>query len=397
MNFSLDPSSGFADSYLDVEFSINIPEHPKAIIRVYNEATDDQLQILGTSFGYILHGTDLILKGETATIGHINIFNHDKMNKKFLAYRSVTLKCVAEFYNSENEKTGEEEESVTFYNEIHSLDAEVIPFDLIIHNKSVQITENEALRIDVISDMPKRYELCISSLDDRARCHIEVSARAGKTTIEIPGEFLYHDLELRNNKDKKFKFLYVKHQGTTMSRMANKRYMSIQDSEIDFQISGGLTPSPQHRRDPVGRLIGKKFVISDRYLVMCPGKSSGFSRKSEFGKEKLMDLTMMINEGQHMHSLDRQIKQFKVDKDAENINKTTKSLQLMKQAKQKMRRPQIATTQIQLMQSVSRTYDAISSKRKLIQPPKAVQSFSAKKETKQSGGCAPCSRKKKNA
>ncbi len=397
MNFGLDPSSGFSDSYLDVEFSIIIPEHPKAVIRIHNETTNDLLQILGTSFGYILDGTDLVLKGETATIGHINIFNHDKMNKKFLAYRSVTLKCVAEFYDSENKKTGEEEESVTFYNEIHSLDAEIIPFDLVIHNKSVQITENEALKIDIISDMPKKYELCISSLDDRVRCHIEVSARAGKTSIEIPGEFLYHDLELFKNKDKKFKFLYVKHQGTTMSRMANRRYMSIQNSEVVFQVVGGLTPNPQRRHDPVGRLIDKKFIISDRYLVMCPGKNSGFSRKSEFGKEKLMDLTMMVHEGQHMHSLSKQIKQFKVDKDAENINETTKSLQLAKQAKQKMRRPQIAATQIQLMQSISRTYDIISSKRKLAQHPKKVQSFSAKKETKKSGGCAPCSRKKKNA
>ena len=137
MNFNLDPSSGFADSYLDVEFSVIIPEHPKTVIRIHNEISGDQLQILGTSFGYILGGTDLVLKEKTSTIGHINIFNHDKMNKKFLSYRSVTLKCIAEFYNDEDEKVGEEEESVTFYNEMHSLDAEVIPIDLIIQYRTV--------------------------------------------------------------------------------------------------------------------------------------------------------------------------------------------------------------------------------------------------------------------
>lgn len=396
MNFSLDPSSGFADSYLDVEFSVIVPEHPKTVIRIHNEVSGDQLQILGTSFGYILNGTDLVLKGKISTTGHINIFNSDKMNKKFLSYRSVTLKCVAEFYNDEDEKVGEEEESVTFYNEIHSLDAEVIPFDLTIHNRTINIAENEALKIDVISDISKKYELCISSLDDKIRCHIEVSARAGKTSIEIPGEFLYHDLELRDNKGKKFKFSYVKHQGTNMSRMANKRYMPIQNSELNFHISDGLTPIPQHRHDPAGRLVGKEFIISDRYLVMCPRKYSGFALKSEFGKEKLMDLTMMINEGQNMHFLSRQIKQFKAGENADNINETAKSLQLERQAKQKMRRPQIATTQIHLMQSISRTYDSISSRRKFTQHPKTVQSFSAKREAK-SGGCAPCSRKKKNA
>lgn len=400
MNFGLNPSSGFADSYLDVEFSVEVPRSTKTVIRIYNETSNDQLQILGTSFGYILNGNSLVLKDQTTTTGHINIFNHDKMNKKFLAHRSVTLKCVAEFYDSEHEQTGEEEESVIFYNEMHSLDAEIIPFDLIIHNRTVNITENEPLKIDVISDISKKYELCISSLDDRVRCHIEVSTRKGKTAIEIPGEFLYYDLVLRDNKNKKFKFFYVKHQGTTMSRVANKRYIPIQDGEVVFRVLGGLTPNPQHRRDPVGRPISKEFVISDRYLVMCPARSSGFTRKNEFGKEKLMDLTMMVHEGQHMYSLSRQVKQFETNEDFENINKTEKSLQLAKQAKQHMRYPRIPAAQIQLMQSVSRAYDTISSKGKpQTQSPKTMQSFSyGQKDKRGEGGCAPCSRKrKKNA
>lgn len=395
MNFTLDPSSGFADSYLDVEFSVLIPDYPKAVIHINNETSGDQLQILGTSFGHILNGNNLILKNKTSTTGHINIFNHDKMNKKFLAYRSVTLKCIAEFYDNQNQKVGEEEESVIFYNETHSLDADIIPFDLIIHNRTVNVTENEALSIDVISDIPRKYELCINSLDDKLRCHIEVTARAGKTTVSIPAEFLYYDLSLRDNKNKKFKFSYVKHQGTTISRVANKRYISIQDSEINFQVSGGLTPVPQHRRDPIGRLISKEFVISDRYLVMCPNAYSGFARKSEFGKEKLMDLTMMINEGQHMYALSRQIKQFEATNDAVNINVTEKALQLTKQANQKQR-PRIPTSQVQLMRSVSRVYDAISSKIKPLTPqPKTVQSFSANRTVNQGkNGCTPCSRKR---
>lgn len=402
MNFRLDPSSGFADSYLDVEFSVTVPKHTKTVLRIRNETSDDQLQILGTSSGYILGGNELVLKNQTGTTGHINIFNQDKMNKKFLAYRSVTLKCIAEFYDNEDKKIGEEEESVIFYNEIHSLDAEIIPFDLIIHNRTVEITKNEALKIDLISDISKKYELCIGSLDDRIRCHIEVSAREGKTTIEIPGEFLYYDLGLHSNKNKKskFKFFYVKHQGTTMSRMANRRYMPIQNSELTFQVSGGLTPNSQHRNGPVGKL-NRDFMISDRYLVMCPVKNSGFSRKNEYGKEKLMDLTMMINEGQHMNALRKQIKQFADDKNSENINKTEKSLQLTNQSTQ-MRRPRIAATQIQLMQSVSRTYDTISSRKAPSSHPKKVKSFSAEQESGQkdnrgeqkSGGCTPCSRKR---
>ncbi len=395
MDFNLDPSSGFADSYLDIEFSVSVSDYPKVVIRIYNETTGDHLGILGTSSGYILNESTLILKNKASTTGHINIFNQDKMNKKFLSYRSVTLKCVAEFYNDQDQKVGEEEESVIFYNEMNSLDADIVPFDLVIHNRLIEVTENEALHLEIISDTLRKYELCISSLDDRIRCHIEVTARAGKTTIAIPGEFLYYDLGLRENKDKKFKFYYVKYQGTTMSRMANKRYVPIQDSEINFRVSGGLTPDPQHRYDPAGRLIDKKFTISDRYLVMCPGEHSGFTRKGEFGKEKLMDLTMMVSEGQHMHALSKQIRQFETNDDTININSTEKMLH---QARQKPRRPQISASQVQLMRSISRTYDAISSK---IKPPtqfgRQSQSFSANKAVKQgTGGCAPCSRKRKH-
>jgi len=398
MNFSLDPSSGFADSYLDVEFSVLVPDYPKTIIHIHNDTSGDQLQILGTSFGYILNGDSLILKNKTSATGHINIFNYDKMNKKFMAHRSVTLRCVAEFYDNADQKVGGEEESVIFYNETHSLDAGIIPFDLIIHNRTLNITDNEVLSIDVISDIPRKYELCINSLDDQIRCHLEVTAHAGKTTINIPGEFLYYDLALNENKNKKFKFSYVKYQGTTISRVANRRYMPIQDSEIFFQVSGGLTPLPQLRRDPVGRPLDKNFVISDRYLVMCSKEHSGFARKTEFGKEKLMDLTMMVNEGQHMYALSRQIKQFEANKDAVNINSTEKSLHLANQAKPRARRPQIMASQVQLMQSVSRVYDAISSKAQpaVRQQLKRVQSFSANKVAKQDkGGCAPCSRKRK--
>jgi len=401
MEFNLDPSSGFADSYLDVEFSVSIPEHPKSTIRIRNETSGDDLQILGSSSGYILNGEELVIKNKKLTSGHINIFNHDKMNKKFLSHQSVTLKCIAEFYDNKDDKIGEEEDSVTFYNEVHSLDAGIIPFDLVIHNKSVDIANNESLNIDIISDLPKKYELCVSSLDEKMRCHIEVSARKGKTYVEIPGEFLYYDLGLRENKKRKFKIFYVKYQGTNISRMANRRYLPIQNTNLDFQVSDGLTPKPQTRLGPTGKSIGTEFIISSRYLVMCPRKSSGFSQKSEFGKEKLMNLTMMINEGQHMNSLSKKIQQFSTNQDADNIQKTQRALNMEQQAQKQMRRPQIEKSQIQLMQSVSGVYDTVSAKirpqaqqnkQPYVETSKA-QTFATNQTAPKKGGCG-CSRKK---
>jgi len=399
MDFILDPSSGFADSYLDVEFSVVIPDHPKAIIHIHNEISGDQLQILGTSSGYILGGNKLIVENKTSTTGHINIFNDDKMNKKFLAHRSVTLKCVAEFYDKEDNKIGEEKESVIFYNETQSLDADIIPFDLIINNRTINLDENEPLNIDIISDIVKKYEICISSLDERNRCHIEISAKKGKTSIVIPGEFLYYDLGLKNNKNKKFKFFYVKHQGTQVSRMANRQYIPVKDSELKFQISDGLTPVPQQRYSPTGKLLNDDFIISDRYLVMCPRARSGFSGKSSFGREKLMDLTMMLHEGQNMMSLSLQIQKLSKGDDAKKIEETKRSLHLENQAKSRIRRPQISGSQVQLMNEFSKAYDAISSRIVLAPPvtPKGKEksvNLMSNLRSGGKGGCPSCSRKK---
>jgi hypothetical protein len=104
---------------------------------------------------------------------------------------------------------------------------------------------------------------------------------------------------------------------------------------------------------------------------------------------------MMVNEGQHMRALSKQVQQFGANDDAAIVSGTEKSLQLAKQAKQKPIRPRISAAQIRLMQSVSKTYDSISSKIKpQSQQMKRVQSFSTK-TTKGQGGCAPCSRKRK--
>lgn len=407
MNFILDPPSGYADSYLDVEFSANVKPHPKTIMRLFNEISNEQLDILGVSIGYILNGNEVVFKNHANITGHINIFNNDKMNKKFTTYRSVPIRCIAEHYDEDGNSVGSEEDTLLFYNEMYSLDAGIIPFDLIIHNASINIDEHEPLVIDIISGKKRKYELCVASPDQSIRCPIEILARAGKTTVEVPAAMLFYDLDLATNFRKSFKFFYVKHQGTTFSRLANRQYLPIQNSEMDFRSSGKLQAMPQDRLDPIRRDLSRQFVLSDRYLVFCPRESSGFAAKSEFNRQKLMDLTMLINEGQNMKAISRQVQQFASD-ETSKIDETQQAIRASRQhATRRQIRPKIPSAQIQLMRSISKTYDNISStgrvklrdeKQPSVSNRKAVRSFSSapqKEQPKRKGGCAPCSRKRK--
>lgn len=402
MNLTLNPPSGYADSYLDVEFSATIKPYPKSIVRLFNDVSGEQLDILGVSFGYILNGNEAVSKNKSSITGHINIFNQDKMNKKFMSHRNVPVKCVVDYYDEHDVEIGSEEETLLFYNEAYSLDAGIIPFDLRIHNPTINTDKHDPLVIDIISGKQRKFGLCIASLDKSIRCPIEITAKEGKTTVEVPGAFLFYDLDLAVNAHRKFQFFYAKYQGTTYSRMANRQYLPIQNSDIEFVSSGRLRAMPQSRLDPIKRQMGKEFVISHRYLVFCPSESSGFARKSEFGAEKLMDLTMMINEGQNMKAISRQVQQFASDETAK-IGETKQSIQTSRHhASKDQIKPNIPFAQIQLMKSISKTYDNISLKgrqnpkvHKATAPEKkTVRSFSGAQPQKKRG-CASCSRKKK--
>ncbi|MHA2279306.1 MAG: hypothetical protein ACXAC5_00235 [Promethearchaeota archaeon] len=397
MYLKLDPSSGFADSYFDIEFVVTFERTAKSVVTLYNDTSQEHLDIVGVSLGYIQEGNQAVIKGENQLRGHFNIFNDDKMNKKFALYSSVNIRCQVNHFNEDDESIGTEEETLIFYNESHSLDAEIIPFDLVVYDRVIDVENNEPLKIDIISGLPKKYELCIQSADFKSSCHIEISALKGRTTIEIPAALLAYDLELHTHGRKEFYIYYVKFQGTNLSRLANRKYYRIENTELTFTYKKGLSLKPQSRLDPAGRLFSRKFVVSDRYLVLCPREYSGFARKSEFSPEKLMDLTMLVHEGQHMENLAKEMQQFAADDSAKKIEQTQKKVQ---RTRQQRIRPRISTNQIQLMRSVSGAYETVLNRPEKT-PTEAPQSrkvaafsTSGPKEKK---GCLPCTRKRRNA
>jgi len=402
MNLKLDPPSGFSDSYLDIEFVATFDKAPKSILTLYNETFKQQLDIIGVTSGYILEGNTAVVIDSHQLRGHFNIFNHDKMNERFRSYASVTIRCKVEHFDEDNNSTEIEEESLIFYNESHSLDAEITPFDLIVHDRTIDFSKNEPLKIDIISGLEKSYVLCIRSADGRSQCNFEVSAQTGRTTIHIPAAFMFYDLEFLTHRKKKFDIYYVRHQGATFSRLANRKYIKIDNTELTFK-GANIGLQPQNRKDPIGRAYSNKFVLSDRYLVLCPREYSGFAAKSEFGSGKLMDLTMLVYEGQHMDNLSKEIKQFSsTDDSADKIAQTNRIIQQRKLTAARKIRPQIPDGQIRLMQGISGIYESIAVRTKtgstspFSKSAQSVESFTASPKTGKQG-CLPCSRKRNNA
>ncbi len=404
MELILDPPSGLADSYFDVEFTVSFADVcDKATIRLFNEINHEQLDILGVSSGYVQNDSEAIAKNVSEISGHINLFNNDKMNKMFKAYSHIVIRCEAEI--TRNDETYKENESIEFYNESKSLDASVIPIDLSIQNPKLDIDNNEALHIDIVTSMQKKIELCIRSDDTSSECCIQVSCRSGMTSVYIPAEFMYYDLNLKENYRKKYKFYYIKYQGTNFSRLGSRQYMSINDTELEFILPEDITAQPQSRINPTGKVYTDDFILSDRYLVLCPRQYSGFSGKGDVGSRKALDIVMLLHESQHMRSLSRQIQQFaEEDETKKKMRETAQAIQDEKFRQARPPAPHINPEQMKLLSSVAGVYDQVSSsyKRSMHKQPQATAStfsqnaFPNKREKK--SGCAPCARKRlKNA
>ncbi len=400
MNFTLDPPSGLSDSYFDVEVSLSFERADEVQIRLFNETINEPLEILGISSGYIKKGIVGISKEVAEVSCHINIFNNDKMNKMFKAYSYIVLRCEIEI--TRDGKTSKETETAEFYNESKSLDSSIIPVELIVFNRTVDFTNNVPLSIDLITSIAKKIELCIRSDDSKSECCIQVTCKHGKTSIDIPCEFIYHDLNLKENERKKYKFYYIRYQGTGYSRLGNKQYLPIVNTELEFKLPVDITPKPQTRIDPTGKLYGSDFTISSRYLVLCHKDYSGFTGRNKLSPQRALGWTMLLHESQHMQALNQEIKQFATtdDKAQEKIRETHKLLHEQK-LKKGRRKAYINSEQSNMLSTVAGVYDQMSQPKNPILADKTkTESFAmnqANSLKRKSGNCAPCSRKRLNA
>ncbi len=396
MEFTLNPSSGYADSYLDIGFTVKFEECNRVIVKIFNHTINEHLNILGVSNGYILHENEIVCKDCTDIQGYINIFNNDKMNKKFSHFGQVQIKCEIERHTNNDVIT--ESKIVSFYNEGQSVDASIVPFVLSVKNNVIDISRNEPLELTFTSSIDREYFICIKSTRSKDSCELEVHAQKGQTTVFVPSEFLYHDLNLSRNGKIKYGIYYIKFQGMTHSRLANRQYTPT-GHDITFTNTDGITPASQKRVSPLGSLFNGDFVVSDRYLVMCPKEYSGFSGKSKYDRTKLLNLTLLLHESQDMESIAQHIRESKGGIQS-NIKHTEKVIQNIKLGK-KPPRPQMAYNQVKILKSVSGSYDSISAsyadpspsfKQVARQLHHGINAISHNKRD-----CLPCTRSRRNA
>lgn len=408
MNIVLSPPSGHADSYLDITFRIRFDEKvDQAKITVFNDTVNEPLDILGVIGGFISLETTAIFKDSLMAEGFINIFNQDKMNKKLGAYQSVDIRFVAEVTINGEQSTIEN--VVVFYNESQSLDADIIPFDVSIDNPDLDIASGEPLRINVTSDVDKSYEIAIKSEFSEAVCNFMVAARKGRTSISIPSEVIYSDLELDRKRSTKCGLYYVKRKGVTYARLMNHVYIAISNSALTFRAPKTLMPKAQTRLSPIGTELGDDFVLSDRYLVHTHKDFSSFGKKTDFHPRRLSYLTRFFHESQDMIQ-PKSIKSLGVSEEENMTDRIKESIRTeeLKKHDDIKNAHQYSEDRGKLMKAFSYTYEqqyGANVKTDLFYllvsaPPeketsRPIEAFQAPLMTK-GKGCLSCARRRKN-
>lgn len=306
MQFSLDPQSGYANSYTDIKFKVKFDLSPMTEIRLFNETNKSQLEILSVMQGYIKDENIAVVHETNQIEGFINLFNRDKMNESLANLPSVEIKCEVKRY-IKPEVPILEEAIVNFYNLGKSVDCNIIPFDLNVENNNLNLAKHEALKLHITADQEKRYEICIKSKHGSQICTIEFVTRPGSTPLIIPAELLWYDLGLSKYKTPEsipeYMIYWVKFEGVTYQKIMNRQYVPIDGTALRF-VSNNLMPRRINRQGPTGKdLPNDKFVLSHRYFVITHQAYSQYAGYTEGYKPWRQNrLTMFMHEAQDMQA-----------------------------------------------------------------------------------------------
>ncbi len=304
IDFKLDPSSGYADSYTDIQFVVKFTKSERSEIKLFNNTVDLELDILGVDTGYILGETTVITQKSDVVRGYINLFNKDKMNIRLTDYVSVDIRCKVTSIRQGEEFI--EEQTVTFYNQSKSLDGSIVPFDIVVHNTKVDLVAGIPLKLSVVCNAAKKYELAIRSDDGMSMCTFEVYTKNGHVSIDLPSAVICFDLELSKNHYKRFQIYWVKFEGVTYQKTMNRKFMPIDNTELHFNAKS-MMPKSQNKNGPLG-LLSDNFVLSSRYFVHTWRRFSGFGQVVEgFGPRRMDYLTRFMHEAQNMQKVQSEV------------------------------------------------------------------------------------------
>ncbi len=385
IKFFLDPPSGHADSYTDVQFVVEFDKAERAEIKIFNQSNEEQLEILSVNSGRIIDENIAVSKNVSSIEGHINVFNRDKMNVGLKNFVSVDIRCEAHL--TRGGETVVEKEVFVFYNESKSLDSEIIPFDLEFHDKTVDIPNQIPLRMTVVSDVEKRYELCIRSQDSKHKCTFEITTQVGSTLVEIPATVLYSDLSLKSSNIHPFHVYWVKFEGVDYQKFMNRKYVKLPDSRLFFK-RGPVNLQAQKRAGPTGKPLPQSFILSDRYLVHTWKEFSAFNKKTSHNMIKMRRLSAFLHEAQGMQAVVQSIQTFGT-KEQTSPEFSHALRQNTLSPKRKAKRIGIQKEK-SFFETHSKVYTKKSVDHLLTDPGRSIRSFS---HPAKAGGCG-CSRKK---
>lgn len=298
ISFSLNPSSGYSNSYIDVKFSLHFEKSDEIEISLFNKTDKSDIEILSVSQGYIQDSSIIKCKNTSFIEGNIYLFAQDKINSRLDIYEYVEIEVKCKFIKNGIKK--EENKTTYFYNESKSLDSSVMPFELIIHNNEINIEQNEPLKMSIICDISKKFEFSLKSINSKDALFFEAVTTKGRVDFEIPCPVMFNDLSLSFNKYK-FDVYWTKFEGVNYSRFMNRKFIKIPNTTITFK-GDQLRIGPQNRNTPFG-VFSDNFVLSDRYFVHTHKNFSGLSQT--INNSRLKRLSFLFEESQLMQNLNK--------------------------------------------------------------------------------------------
>ena len=321
MKLSINPPSGYTNSYLDIKFTTEFNNPEKVELELFNLFNNEKIEIIGCSSGYISNNTTIIAKNSSKIEGYINLFNRDKLN--LLLKNLISIDILAKARITKNNKITEETAIVTFYNESKSADSDVIPFDLTITSKDIETKSNNFLELIINSRVEKKYELSIMDDINNISYFFEIITKNGTSNIKIPIPILFHELKLDIHRKRNFNLYWTKFEGVSFNKLMNRNSVKIPYTSLNFK-GNILDITPQNRFDPVMKELPNNFVLSDRYLVHTHKDFSGFGSES-FSNLRIKRLTFFMHESQSMQMQDFNQKnnnQIKTEIRRQQISKT---------------------------------------------------------------------------
>lgn len=279
MRVTLNPPSGKDNSYYDIRYSIELEKADLfrfGTLRAFNLVDGSQIRIEATTEGVLDSDGVVHLTSVRRFSGVFSLFGDDRMNTRLAAHPYVDIRFELSG-GPEVELSGGPEviESIArFYNESHSADGYILPFDMQLLTPDVDLSSCQPLRMAITATEAAMLKFAVTS--PRGDCEFFVMTREGRLEIDIPAPYLCHELGISSGYDAPLRIAFMKRHGVTVDNTVSFKKLPIPGTE--FHVRNQLSLVPQEMVGFSGPL-GDEFTLSDRYFVPTPVRYSNLPTK----------------------------------------------------------------------------------------------------------------------